>query len=117
MFAATLGWLRLPALREFGKEAPLRKELVLHNVRTRTGTRMRTIAEFRIREVGPHRDHLIRLAGVSLENMLEQRNPRARNLQIRNRRGRIFHRGAHDSFIARPKATRCPRNTRSSCAR
>src|SRR5271157_4856484 len=76
---------------EFGKESPLRKQLVLHDVGDRTGTRMRAVAKIGIEKGRPDGNDFIRLAGVGIEDVLEERNPGAWNLFVTNRRKRIFH--------------------------
>ena len=77
--------------RKFGKESPLRQQLVLHDVGDRTGTRMRAVAKIRINKGRPDGNDFIRLAGVGIEDVLKEWNPAARNLFVANRRERIFH--------------------------
>lgn len=52
---------------------------------------MRAVAKIRIDKGRPDGNDFIRLAGVGIEDVLEERNPGAWDLLVTNRRERIFH--------------------------
>src|SRR5579864_8330728 len=87
---------------EFGKETPLRKKLVLHDLQHGGGTLRRLESHVFRRELAPYAHYLAGFAGIGIEQMLEDRIGGAWHLRFRNRGIFVLH--GHDCPLVRRSA-------------
>src|SRR5690242_3961718 len=87
---------------EFGEETPLRKKLVLHDLQHRGGTLGRLESRVFRRELAPYAHYLAGFAGISIEQVLEDRIGSAWHLRFGNRGIFVLH--GHDCPLVRRSA-------------
>ena len=108
---------RLRGFEELAEEAPLRQQLVLQDVGDGARARVWPVGEVGVREAAPDSGHLVGLAGVGVEDVLQGQRHGPRDALVRDGDVGIVHAGQPPAAAPQPTRLRtCSAARTAPCA-